>query len=106
MRLIHIVACNVNLKNKCQDFFVSKDGFIQNSRGGGRAEGEADSSLSRELYVGLRPGTLGSRPELKADAQLTKPPRGPGLCSLLFLFLFFKSHEIILHGYVTNLLCG
>jgi len=35
---------------------------------GGVGEGEADSPLSREPDAGLNPRTLGSWPELKADA--------------------------------------
>jgi len=34
----------------------------------GGVEGETDSLLTREPDVGLDPGTLGSRPKLKADA--------------------------------------
>jgi len=40
-----------------------------------QAEGEADSMLSREPNAGLDPRTPGSRPELKAEAHLTEPPR-------------------------------
>jgi len=36
--------------------------------GGADGEGEADSPLSREPYVGLDPRTLRSQPEPKADA--------------------------------------
>ena len=51
--------------------------------GEGEEEGEAGSLLSRDLDAGrdpdagLDPRTLGSRPELKADAQSTVPPRRP-----------------------------
>ena len=38
------------------------------SRGKGREEGEADSSLSMEPSMGLHPRILGLGPELKADA--------------------------------------
>ena len=41
------------------------------------AEGEADFPLSREPNVGLDSRTPGSCPELKADAELTEPPRCP-----------------------------
>ena len=40
----------------------------ERTHAGGRAEGEADSPLSEELDAGLDPGTLGSWPDLKADA--------------------------------------
>jgi len=36
-----------------------------------------DPSLSREPDGGLGPGTLGSRPELRADAWPAEPPRHP-----------------------------
>ena len=38
------------------------------SRGRAEGEGEADSLLSRESYMGLNPRTLRSWPEPKADA--------------------------------------
>ena len=41
------------------------------------AEGEADSPQSREPDVGLDPRTLGSGPELKADASPAEPSRCP-----------------------------
>ena len=44
----------------------------------GEGEGEAGSPLSREPVAGLDPRTLGSGPELKADAQPIEPPRCPG----------------------------
>jgi len=49
------------------------------AQGGGAAEGEgkAGSPLHREPDVGLDPKTPGPRPEPKADAQPTKPPRCP-----------------------------
>ena len=56
---------------------------MSTSMGGAEAEGEADSSLSRELDVGLDPRTPGSWPELKADAHANEPPRCPSL--LFFL---------------------
>jgi len=43
----------------------------------GGSEGEADSLLSREPDAGLNPGTPGPRPEPKAVAQPTEPPRRP-----------------------------
>ena len=45
---------------------------------GGGGETEADALLSREPHMGLNPRTLGSGPELKADA--TQAP----LCSVLY----------------------
>ena len=36
--------------------------------GGAEGEGQADSTLSRELNMELDPRTPGSQPELKADA--------------------------------------
>jgi len=45
--------------------------------GGESREGEAGSPQSREPSIGLDPRTPGSRPEPKADAQPTKPPRCP-----------------------------
>jgi len=46
---------------------------------GGAVEGEGEAGLppSREPHAGLNPRTPGSRPELKADTQLTEPPRCP-----------------------------
>ena len=41
----------------------------------GRGDEETDSPLSREPNMGLDPRTSVSRPEPKADAQLTEPPR-------------------------------
>ena len=46
-------------------------------RGEAEGEGEAGSSLSGEPNVGLDPRTLRSCPELKADTQLTEPPKCP-----------------------------
>jgi len=55
-------------------------------------KGEAGFPLSREPNAGLDPRTLGSRPEPKADAQPTEPPRRSskvifnfGGCSIRFL---------------------
>ena len=44
---------------------------------GAEGEGKADSSLRREPDAGPDPWTLGSQPELKAEAQSTEPPRCP-----------------------------
>ena len=44
-----------------------------------QAEGEAGSSRSRKPNVGLDPRTLGSRPELKAEAQPLSHPGVPWL---------------------------
>ena len=49
------------------------------SRGRGRGEGEGDSSESRELDVGLDPRNPGHRPETKADASPTEPPKCPSI---------------------------
>ena len=49
-------------------------------------EGEAGPPQSRELSVGLDPRILGSQLELKADAQLTEPPR----CPWSLFYYFFK----------------
>ena len=46
---------------------------------GAEVERDADSSLSREPNAGLNPRTLRSCPELRADTQLTEPPK---LCIL------------------------
>ena len=51
------------------------------------AEGEADSSLGRKPNAGLDPTTLGSWPELQADASTTEPPRSP-YCSPVPLVWF------------------
>lgn len=40
-------------------------------------EGEAGASLSGEPDVGPDPGIPGPRPEPKAGASLTEPPRSP-----------------------------
>ena len=48
----------------------------------------------REPYVGLDPGILGSRPELKADAQLLSHPGVPNL--FCFAFFFCNSDWILL----------
>ena len=48
---------------------------VGSSRGRGRSRPSAD----REPYVGLNPRTQRSQPELKADDQLTEPPRCPAL---------------------------
>ena len=76
----------------CFGFFFLKILFIyltgnKRAQAGEAAEGggEAVSPLHREpdvglhvgLNAGLDPRTLGSGPELKADTQLTKPPRQP-----------------------------
>ena len=45
------------------------------SQRGAQWGGEAASLLSRELDIGLDPKTPESPPELKADAQLTEPPK-------------------------------
>ena len=47
----------------------------------GEEERETDSPLSREPNTGLDLRTLGSQPELKADAQLTEPCRCPNILS-------------------------
>jgi len=44
------------------------------------SEGKADFPPSREPDEGLDPGTPGSRPEPKAVAQPTEPPRHPAIC--------------------------
>ena len=59
----------------------------------GAAEGEG-SPLSRELEAGVNPRTLGSGPDLKADTQLTEPPRCPSLVS-------FKS-KTVSGGHLTD----
>ena len=43
----------------------------------GTAKGEAGSLLGREPDAGLDPGTLGSCPGPKADAQPWSPPEAP-----------------------------
>ena len=48
---------------------------MHEEEGGG--EGKADSPLSRKPDAGLHLRTLGSRPEPKADAEPTEPPRSP-----------------------------
>ena len=50
-------------------------------------EREAGFPLSREPDVGLDPRTLRSRPELEADASLTKTPRHP-IMLLIIVALF------------------
>lgn len=47
--------------------------------GTGQGEEEADSPVSTEPNVGLDPKTLRIRPEPKADAQPSQPPRCPQL---------------------------
>ena len=42
---------------------------------GAEGEVEAESPLGREPDTGLDPGTVGARPEPKADTQPTDPPR-------------------------------
>jgi len=54
--------------------------------GKGRAEGEADSPLSRKPDPGLDPRTRRSGPESKADAQGTESPRHPLFYNLFFIF--------------------
>jgi len=51
----------------------------EHKKGGQQAEGEgeADSPPSQKPAMGLHPRTPGSRPEPKADAQLTEAPRRP-----------------------------
>ena len=53
---------------------------------------EAGFPPSREPDVGLDPRTLGSRPELKADASLTEPPRCPSKVHFSFCFPCLWSH--------------
>ena len=56
---------------------TEKESKSAHKQGEGQAEGEGDSSLSREPDKGLAPRTPGSRPEPKAGAQPTEPPRPP-----------------------------
>ena len=56
-----------------------------------QAEGEA--APCREPDVGLDPGTLGSRPELKADAQ---PLSHPGVTKILNSEIIFNENSICL----------
>ena len=52
----------------------------------------------REPDVGLDPGTPGSHPELKAEAQLLSPPRCP--LTLLLKYILKLNH---LYFYLANL---
>jgi len=54
---------------------TERDTAREGTQAGGVREGEAGFPLSREPNVGLDPRTLGSWPELKADAPPTEPPR-------------------------------
>ena len=71
-------------KELSSKFLIFKKKFIylferERAQAGGAAEeegeGEGDSPLSKDPDAGLDPRTPGSRPELKADAPLTEPPR-------------------------------
>ena len=53
------------------------------SGGKGRVWGRSRLSLCRELDVRLHQRSLGSWPELKADAYLTEPPRCSSTCRLV-----------------------
>jgi len=55
------------------------------------AEGEAGSLLSKEPDAGLDPRTPGPRPEPKAAAQPTEPPRRPLTNIFLNLLVLFGS---------------
>ena len=57
---------------------------------GAEGEGEADSLLSREPNIGLGPRTVRSRPELKADAQLTESPKCPNLLIVFYFCCFLR----------------
>ena len=46
-----------------------------------QAEGGGEAGSSKEPDVGLNPGVPGSRPELKAAAQLLSHPGDPGVAS-------------------------
>ena len=58
------------------------------SRGSGRGRSRPPAE---EPDVGLDPGTLGSCPELKADAEMTVPPR----CPDFFVFKQKKHVDVI-----------
>ena len=51
-----------------KDFIYLSERERERARAGGEAERETAFPLSRDPNVGLHPRTLGSQPELKADA--------------------------------------
>ena len=65
------------------------------------AEGETDSPLNADPDSGLNPRTLIRRPEPKADASLTEPPRCPciffleGCYCFFFLIYHLQDHRTI-----------
>ena len=66
-----------------KDFIYLREREREHKQEGGRdGEGEAESLLNRNPDMGLNPRTLGSRPELKAVAYLSEPPRCPEYCLL------------------------
>ena len=67
--LLTYSLCMLNL-------FLLKD-FIYLLMRDTEKEAEEKQTPCREPNVGLHPGTLGSHPEPKADAQTAEPPRCP-----------------------------
>jgi len=62
---------------KCVGMKGEREREDTQAEGAAEREGEAGSQLSREPNTGPDPRILRSRPEPKADARPTEPPRSP-----------------------------
>ena len=85
----------------------------ERARAGGGAEGkrEADSQLSRQPNAGIDPRTLGSKPELMADAELLLSKKRDHSLYAVLKFTFSTSQFILaklkhLYNQICNPLYG